>query len=348
MTTLPPAREPETLAESVALIRQRDIELARAREQLAHARQELEDTNRGLIALYTELQAAREAEGRLAAVVQSSDDAIISMTTDCLVQTWNPGADRLLGHAEDEIFGRLVTVLMHAESKALLALSLDKIREGQSAQRYDTQWRRADGSMVDVAVNVFALRDIDGELIGFSAVARDITTQVEAQRQLERLARYDTLTGLVNRTETLSRLDIALQGSRTPGTHLGVLFCDIDRFKAINDTWGHAVGDTVLTTVAGWVRDCVRDADTVGRIGGDELLVLLSGIHSLDELAEIAEHIRQRAGQPIHHAGNAIRVTLSIGATLAIPGESVTAMTARADSAMYQAKRTGRDAVIRI
>jgi diguanylate cyclase (GGDEF)-like protein len=127
-----------------------------------------------------------------------------------------------------------------------------------------------------------------------------------------------------------------------------VLFCDIDRFKTINDTWGHAVGDMVLTTVAGWVRECVRDGDTVGRVGGDELLVLLSGIHSVDELAEIAEDVRRRAAQPIHHAGNAIRVTLSIGATLAVPGESVSAMTARADSAMYQAKRAGRDAVIRM
>jgi diguanylate cyclase (GGDEF)-like protein len=122
-----------------------------------------------------------------------------------------------------------------------------------------------------------------------------------------------------------------------------VLFCDVDHFKAINDTWGHTVGDVVLSTVASRIRDCVRGGDTVGRTGGDEMLVLLPGIDSTDQVQAVAEKIRCRVAEPIHHLGRTLNATVSIGATLAVPGESVSAMTDRADSAMYQAKQAGRN-----
>jgi diguanylate cyclase (GGDEF)-like protein/PAS domain S-box-containing protein len=330
------------------LLRQRERDLQRAGLQLSQARQDLEDTNRGLIALYTELQEARQAEARLAAVVQSSDDAIISMSADGLIETWNPGADRLLGHSERDVVDKPISFVMPPESHELFTAAIQKIRAREHTASYNTQWCCADGVLVDVAVNVFALRDGDGELLGFSAVARDITVQVEAQRQLEKLARFDVLTGLVNRAETLARLQAALDNPRFPGAHLGVLFCDVDHFKTINDTWGHAVGDVVLTTMATRVRDCVRAGDTVGRLGGDEMLVLLPHLHSLDEAVQIAEKIRHSAAQAIPHDGTSIHATLSIGATLAVPGELVSTMTARADVAMYEAKRGGRNMVTRI
>ncbi|MCB0950615.1 MAG: GGDEF domain-containing protein [Mycobacterium sp.] len=333
------------MADALDVLRQRDSDLHRARQQLSLAHQELEDTNRGLIALHTELQAAQLAEARLAAVVQSSDDAIISMTSDGVIQTCNPGALRLLGYPEEGLVGEPVQSLMSTQSQELLDESLREIRRGDRAKIYDTQWCCADGTPIDVTVNVCALRDVSGDLIGFSAIARDITTQVEAQRQLQMLARYDTLTGLVNRAETLGRLEAALGCTRDPGPELGVLFCDIDHFKSVNDTWGHAAGDAVLATVATRLRDCVRHGDTVGRTGGDEMLVLLPGVHSIDETVQIAEKIRHRAAEPIEYCGQTIHATLSIGATLAVPGESVSTMTARSDVAMYEAKRAGRNKV---
>ena len=241
--------------------------------------------------------------------------------------------------------GQPVESLMPAHSQDLCIKALQEIRDGGGAQRHDTQWVRADHTLVDVAVNVFALRDTRGQLIGYSAIARDITQQIQAQRQLERLARFDTLTGLTNRGETISRLESALANVRTPGAELGVLFCDVDRFKAVNDTWGHNVGDVVLSTLADRIRVCVRHGDTVGRTGGDEILVLLPGLHSLDEAAQIAEKIRRSAAEPVQHCGSTFHVTLSIGTTLAVPGESISAMTARADEAMYQAKRAGGNSV---
>jgi len=342
---VPEKLDPDNLADALELLRQRDIELQRAGIKLAQAQEDLEETNRGLIALYTELQESREAEARLAAVVQSSDDAIISMTPECVLHTWNPAASRILGYAEADIVGRPVDILMPAVAKSMFDKALERIEYGDHPLPYDTQWKRGDGTLIDVAVNLFALHDVRGQLIGFSAIARDITMQVAAQRQLERLARFDTLTGLANRAEIMARLKAALQDLRNPGPHLGVLFCDIDHFKGVNDTWGHSVGDLVLATVAERIGECVRATDSVGRIGGDEMLVLLPGLHSLAEAAQIAEKIRCRAAEPIHRDDQTIHATLSIGATLAVPGESVSTMTARADVAMYEAKRAGRNTV---
>ncbi|MCH9730094.1 MAG: diguanylate cyclase, partial [Actinomycetia bacterium] len=293
----------------------------------------------------TELRAAQQAEARLAAVVRFSDDAIISMTTDGVIRTCNPGVDRLLGRPLELTVGQPVQSLMPVVSQEVIEMALQQIRCGERAEPHEAQWWRADGTLVDVTVNVFGLRGSSGDLIGVSLIARDITARVEAQRQLERLAHFDMLTGLVNRAETIGRLESALQCSRDPGPELGVLFCDIDYFKAVNDTWGHAAGDVVLSTVADSITGCLRHGDTVGRTGGDEMMVLLPGVHSLDEVAGIAEKISSRVAEPIQHCGNTINVTLSIGATLAVPGESVSNMTARVDQAMYRSKRSGRNKV---
>ncbi|QEN15538.1 diguanylate cyclase domain-containing protein [Mycolicibacterium sp. ELW1] len=188
----------------------------------------------------------------------------------------------------------------------------------------------------------------DGGADGVIAALRVVDDQVEFERRLERLARFDELTGLVNRAEAIARLESALAALGGDGGCLGVLFCDVDGFKRINDTWGHAVGDIVLATLATRIRECVRQGDTVGRTGGDEILVLLPAVRDLNAVIEIAESIRHRAVEPILHPGGIIQASLSIGATLAVPGESATTATARADEAMYRAKETGRNTVVQV
>jgi diguanylate cyclase (GGDEF)-like protein len=190
--------------------------------------------------------------------------------------------------------------------------------------------------------------DARGRTDGLIAALRVVDDQVEAERRLERLARFDTLTGLVNRAEALGRLEAALEQPQPLGTHVGVLFCDVDHFKAINDKWGHGMGDVVLATVAARIRASVRRGDTVGRTGGDEMLILLPGVRGTDELSRIAEKTRRRVAEPIHVSGTTICATLSIGASLALPAESIDAVTARADEAMYRAKSGDRDTVDRI
>ncbi|WP_431239206.1 diguanylate cyclase domain-containing protein [Mycolicibacterium aichiense] len=188
----------------------------------------------------------------------------------------------------------------------------------------------------------------DGRTDGVIAALRVVDDQVEFERRLERLARFDELTGLVNRAEAIARLESALAALDGDGGSLGVLFCDVDGFKRINDEWGHAVGDIVLAALATRIRDCVRQGDTVGRTGGDEILILLPAVRDLDAVIEIAESIRHCAAEPIFHPGGIIHASLSIGATLAVPGETATTAAARADEAMYRAKETGRNTVVQV
>ncbi|MBN0044731.1 PAS domain S-box protein [Streptomyces actuosus] len=159
-------------------------ELERRARLVDELGQELEDTNRGLIALHTELEAAREAEARLAAVVASSDDAMISLDPDLLVRTWNPGAHRLFGHSEQEILDRPVQTLMSGTAFDALRTATEQIRSQGRTDSYPSRWRRADGTEVDVAVTVSPMRDQEGSLIGFSTTARDITHQLAAQAEL--------------------------------------------------------------------------------------------------------------------------------------------------------------------
>ncbi|MEU6534365.1 PAS domain-containing sensor histidine kinase [Streptomyces sp. NPDC047000] len=163
---------------------QQQAELAHRDRLIDELRQELEDTNRGLIALHTELEHARRAETRLAAIVASSDDASFALDLACRIQTWNPGAQRLLGRTEAETVGASTDVLMSEEARTAFRTAVDGIRAERRAESYDSRWLRADGDEVDVSVSVSAMRDPEGALIGFAATARDITHQLAAQAEL--------------------------------------------------------------------------------------------------------------------------------------------------------------------
>ncbi len=291
-------------------------------------------------------QERAEAEERYRILADNAVDVIVHVRDNKVV--WiSPSAQAAFGDPPQKWIGADYTGRIHPDDvehvvDELIRTTLEK----PSLARFRVL--TADGNYRWIEGHAKPYIDADGSLDGIIASMRVIDGQVEAQRQLERLARYDTLTGLENRAVAIGRLEAALKNPRSPGPELGVLFCDVDHFKEVNDTWGHVVGDLVLTTSATRILESVRHGDTVGRTGGDEILILLPDIHNLDEAVQIAEKIRQRAAEPIDYSGKTIEVTFSIGATLAIPGESVTAATARVDAAMYRAKRAGRNTVTRI
>jgi diguanylate cyclase (GGDEF)-like protein len=150
----------------------------------------------------------------------------------------------------------------------------------------------------------------------------------------------------MNRKEVLHEIAVVTAHEPRTGAQTAVLFCDIDLFKDINDTHGHAAGDEVLRAVAERITQTVRKDDIVARIGGDELLVLLTGVHSLEEANVIAEKIRARSEEPITAGALRLTTSLSIGVTLARHDESTDDLVARADTAMYEAKELGRNRVI--
>ena len=188
--------------------------------------------------------------------------------------------------------------------------------------------------------------DADGRRDGAVVSWRVVDAEVAAEQSLTVRARFDELTGLINRQEALEQLTGILSHPQRQGSELAVAFCDLDNFKTVNDSLGHAAGDDVLRVVGGRVRASVRHDDLVARLGGDEILVVLCGVTDLAAAVNVAEKIRSVAAQPVPTGDGSVGVTLSIGITLAHAGDDIDTLIARADQAMYEAKRTGRDRVI--
>ena len=164
-------------------LRAREADLEASRLQIAGLARELEETNRGIIALHAELEGARQAEAQLAAIVRSSGDAMVSMDLDGIIQTWNPGAEHLFGYRAAEITGRPFSLLVPAGLREEFGEILQRVRGG-AAETHDTRRLRKDGSPVDVAVTLSAIRDAAGALAGVSAVSRDITDRLRADAEL--------------------------------------------------------------------------------------------------------------------------------------------------------------------
>ena len=187
---------------------------------------------------------------------------------------------------------------------------------------------------------------IGQRLLGVSGVFIDVTDQREAARALAHSALHDPLTGLANRVLFHDRLEMALTQAERDGHLVAVLFCDLDRFKVVNDSLGHAAGDELLRTAADRLIAAVRAGDTVARLGGDEFAVLCPRVHDLAEATAVAERICRVVRLPMRVAGQEARSTMSVGVTVCGPGEEdVVGLLRDADVAMYNAKELGRDRV---
>ncbi|MBK4734152.1 bifunctional diguanylate cyclase/phosphodiesterase [Noviherbaspirillum pedocola] len=189
-------------------------------------------------------------------------------------------------------------------------------------------------------------RDRHGRVLGFHWLATDISAQKRVERQLQRLARFDALTGLPNRSLLQDRLAEAILRARRGNTRLALLFLDVDRFKTINDSLGHHGGDEVLVQFAQRLKASVRISDTVARLAGDEFVILLEGLPSADEATLVADKILGAMQSPFSIAGALRAVSTSIGIAVSGPGEPGTpeSLLKTADEALYAAKRAGRNA----
>lgn len=181
-----------------------------------------------------------------------------------------------------------------------------------------------------------------------SVTWRDVSERIAMEQALQQRAATDSLTTLLNREELFSRMELIMGHQRRQGGELAVLFCDLDRFKAVNDTYGHQAGDAVLQAMGERISSCLRASDLAARIGGDELMLVLPGVRCLKDALAIAEKVRDRAHQPVPIPQGEVMISVSVGVALACPDESLDALIARADAAMYTAKEQGRDQVVAI
>jgi len=209
-----------------------------------------------------------------------------------------------------------------------------------------TEWtyRRKNGSKLPVNLTVTTLRNEGEEITGYLLVAYDITEQKRAKDYIQHIAHHDEMTGLPNRSLMQDRLENATLRVKRHGGNIAVLVLDLDRFKRINDSLGHMAGDQLLKTVAERLKMCVRESDTVCRMGGDEFVVLLPDINSERDVERVCQKILELIANPVQIGLNSLTVTPSIGVSIA-PQHGMVAekLLTHADLAMYQAKQNGRN-----
>lgn len=246
----------------------------------------------------------------------------------------------MLGWRPEEWIGRQIRQFTHPDD-------LGQLVENEIEQariRLVRRWRLRSVDGDYHWIEAHAKEAVEGHTADWHVVSfRTVDEDVAEERELQRRARLDGLTGLLNRTEIIDLLANAAPILPRTGTQTAVLFCDLDRFKQVNDTHGHAAGDAVLKTVAERIRRNIRSNDAASRIGGDEFMVLLRGVRDLSDARSIAEKIRVAVAEPIDASGLQLATTVSIGVAMVDGHESAAALIARADRAMYEAKALGRD-----
>ncbi|MCB0916161.1 MAG: PAS domain S-box protein [Actinobacteria bacterium] len=289
------------------------------------------------------MAALAESEQRFRLLAENSSDVVV-LTDGISIQWVSPSLTTQLGWEPDQWIGRRPEELVHPEDLAHLSQSSDPaLRDRSHVVRMRVL--DADHSYHWVQAHYGPFRDAAGDSRGLVASFRVVDTEVQLEERLKQLAMTDSTTGLLNRREAVERLERLAEERERTGTHLAVLFCDIDRFKDINDTFGHSTADEALRQLAARITDTVGADGIVARLGGDEILIALNDVDSLDHAQKIAEGVRSAAARPITVAHQHVQTTLSIGVTVLHPGESVEALITRADVAMYAAKDAGRDRV---
>lgn len=210
----------------------------------------------------------------------------------------------------------------------------------RSGMRFVSQDQR----MFPVECIVSSMKRKDNTLEGFVMVFSDITDRVKAEQKLAELAEYDPLTGLANRRLFYRLLPIIISKSKRLGHDVALLFIDVDHFKAVNDTLGHLAGDLLLTQVAGRLKSCTRESDTVVRLGGDEFTLILEGDVSEDVLSSFAANLIEKMSEPFQLNHNKVQCTVSVGISVSSQGDvSAAELIRSADVAMYDAKTQGRN-----
>ena len=283
---------------------------------------------------------AQEAAQRLAAIVQSSSDAIYSLAADRTVTSWNAGAERLLGWPAAEMFGHPIASVWPPEQFEVNRSMFERAFAGEVVTEVETVRLHRDGTRVAVTVSWSPIKDDSGVITGVSVIARDITQRKQLEEQLVCQALHDPLTGLANRALFTDRLEHALARGRRPGATVAILVIDLDGFKDINDSIGHDAGDDLLTIAGMRLQGYARPGDTVARLGGDEFGVLLEDIAAA-EAVRSAEALLEGLATPIVLRDRDLTPTASIGIAIAA-GEDAETLLRNADTAMYAAKRQGK------
>jgi diguanylate cyclase (GGDEF)-like protein/PAS domain S-box-containing protein len=287
-----------------------------------------------------------QEKDRLQTTLSSIGEGVVMIDVDGRINYMNSAAEYLCGWHHGDVLNRLASQVFenvdHQNQRIATALE-DSLRSAQQIRK-QSKLSRKDGKEFVVEELATPLYDRHGNTIGAVSVFRDITEAQQKTEELAYAADHDALTGLPNRNLLKDRTKQAIARAQRKHENFALLFLDLDRFKEVNDSMGHASGDALLIDVATRLTRCVREEDTIARLGGDEFVVLLDGPTQITQVKTVADKILNALRKPYQLSKQSIQVTVSIGSSLyPNDGQSVESLLEHADTAMYRAKKYGRD-----
>ena len=289
-------------------------------------------------------RALREAKERFGAAFESAPIGMALTSTEGRFLQVNRAMCKVTGYAEEELLASQVDAITHPDDRDLDGAHLKQLLAGQIRNyQMEKRYRHAEGQVVCVLVSTSLVTDADGQPLYLISQAEDITKRKQAEERLTHQSLHDPLTGLPNRTLCMDRLRQALARSARHAGSVAVMFIDLDRFKAINDSVGHSGGDRVLASVAERLRATLRPGDTASRLGGDEFMVVCEDMNSEQDASIVADRLLRAMAPPIPLGDGEVVVSASIGISFAGGSSDRPETLVRdADAALYRAKEGGR------
>lgn len=338
----------ERLQKEIAERRRAERNLRQAHDDLeirvAERTTELRTANDQLRLEIVERKKAEEKLSLAAKVIESSNEAIVITDAEGNIVDANLSFTAVTGYDVEEVRGKNPVFLQDRRQNPDEFPDVWEIAREAGAFQGETRNRHKDGHVYPVLLSLSAIRTEDGSVSHYVGIFSDITRIKQTEERLQQLAHNDPLTGLPNRVLFRDRMEQAMAQAQRHGRQVVLMMLDLDRFKNINDTFGHGVGDELLGAVAERLTACVRKSDTVARLGGDEFLIILAGEVEIPGAARVAQKIIETMSRPFGVGGRNLFITASIGIALyPTDGTEVARLLQNADTALYHVKQQGKN-----
>ncbi|MEW6730940.1 MAG: diguanylate cyclase [Acidobacteriota bacterium] len=277
-----------------------------------------------------------------AKIFETTQEGIMITDKNRTIVAVNPAFTIVTGYCAEEVIGKNPRLLQSGRHSKEFYQNFWQTLVSTGSWQGEIWNRRKNGEVYPEWLTISTIKDSKDAIINYVGVFSDITVIKRSEYQLAYLAHHDALTGLPNRILFNDRLNIALANADRNNSKVALIFVDLDRFKQINDSLGHHIGDLLLQTVAERLRSCVREGDTVARLGGDEFTVILPNIPSRQDATRVTQKILDAISQPFMLAGHKLTIGASIGISLyPVDNLDANSLLQYADAAMYQAKQCG-------
>lgn len=299
----------------------------------------------GVTGTARDVTATKETEKKLryfASVIENMSEGVLITDANLKILAVNPALIKTTGYTEDELLGNMPSMFQSGNHDSKFYKQLWKKLHSKGRWQGEIWNRRNDGEISTEWLHITCIRNEQNEITHYVGMYSDISAQEHVRKRLHNLAYYDALTKLPNRELFHDRLEMALNQADRDDKKVALMFLDLDRFKTLNDTLGHTIGDNLLKAVAKQLSHCIRDSDTVARLGGDEFTIIVAHIDQTDSVAKVAEKILHSFNDPLRVLHHEFFVSTSIGISI-FPNDGRTPETLikNADTAMYRAKEAG-------